>query len=328
MRPSVAIRFPARPRLPAPSLLAGALLAAVLLAAVSAPAISAEPPAARPSPATRDFEARCAAPGVVKCVGFDALADFRSGQVNPSADGRTRPVMDSKIHASGEGSLRFEIPSRSPANSSGYWADALGARFGEGKVLYFQFRQRFSREMLETRYREEGGWKQFILYQAGPSCTSVQLVAVNQYLRGLPILYAACGEDGLFVEQSDGDHLIQQGDFRCYRRDPRPGDCAMYVPDQWMTFYFQVDVGHYGKPDTRVQGWIGTGPGKLRQFIKYPGLTLNYADQPDEAFDQLQLTPYQTGKDPRQDHPVAYTWYDELIVSRLPIAAPAYVNAP
>ncbi len=308
--------------------LAGArLLSVVLLSGMGGTAVAAEPPAAQLSPATRDFQARCAAPGVVKCVGFDAPVDFRSGQVNPSADGRTRPGMDSKIHASGEGSLRFEIPSRSPANSSGYWADSLGARFGEGKVLYFQFRQRFSKELLETRYLEEGGWKQFILYQAGPSCTSVQLVAVNQYLRGLPILYAACGEDALFIEQSDGDHLIQQGDYRCYRRDPRPADCAMYVPDQWMTFYFQVDVGHYGKPDTRVQGWMGTGAGKLRQFIKFPGLTLNYADEPDEAFDQIQFTPYQTGKDARQEHPVAYTWYDELIVSRLSIAAPVHVDA-
>lgn len=276
--------------------------------------------------ATRDFAARCNAAGVVKCVGFDAPGDFRNGQISPSADGRTRPVMDRSVLASGEGSLRFEIPSRSPANSSGYWADALGARFGEGTVLHFQFRQRFSQEMLATRYREEGGWKQFIIYPAGPSCTSVQLVAVNQYLRGLPILYAACGEVGLFVEQSDGDHLIQQGDFSCSRREPRPGACAMYVADQWMTFYFQVNVGHYGKPDTRVQGWIGSGAGKLRQFIDFPDLTLNYEDDPGEAFDQIQFTPYQTDKDARQVHPVAHTWYDELIVSRRPIAAPGFSN--
>lgn len=299
------------------------LLAHLLLAGVLRSAVAVEL-----DPATRDFQARCNAPGVVKCVGFDAPGDFRGGLVNPSADGRTRPVMDRTIVASGVGSLRFLIPSRSPANSSGYWADFLGARFGEGTVLHFQFRQRFSREMLETHYLEGGGWKQFIIYPAGPSCASVQLVAVNHYLRGLPIVYAACGEDGLYVEQNDGDHLIQQGDYSCHRRDPQPGACAMYVADQWMTFYFQVNVGHYGKPDTLVQGWIGYGDGpgsdggKLRQFIKFPGLTLNYADDPGEAFEQIQFTPYQTGKDARQVHPVAYTWYDELIVSRRPIAAP------
>ena len=302
-------------------------LCRLLLAGVSGTALAAEPPGAALTAATRDFQARCNAAGVVKCVGFDSPGDFHGGQVNSSADGRVRPVMDKEIYASGGGSLRFEIPSRSPANSSGYWADTLGARFGEGTVLHFQFRQRFSRVMLETRYLEEGGWKQFIIHQAGPSCTSIQLVAVNQYLRGLPILYAACGEDGLFVEQSDGDHLIQQGDYRCYRRNPQPGACAMYVPDQWMTFYFEVNVGHYGKPDTRVQGWIGYGSGKLRQFIKFPGLTLNYADEPGEAFDRIQLTPYQTDKDSRHVHPVGHTWYDELIVSRLPIATPARLDA-
>lgn len=296
---------------------ATSFLCTLLLAGVSLSAFAVELDAA-----TRDFQARCNAPGVVKCVGFDAPGDFRVGLVNPSADGRTRPVMDRTVVASGVGSLRFLIPSRSPANSSGYWLDFLGARFGEGTALHFQFRQRFSREMLETHYLEGGGWKQFIIYSAGPSCTSVQLVAVNYYLRGLPILYAACGEDGLAVEQNDGDHLIQQGDFSCHRRDPQPGACAMYVADKWMTFYFQVNVGHYGKPDTRVQGWIGDGSGKLRQFIKFPGLTLNYADDPGEAFDQIQFTPYQTRKDASQVHPVAYTWYDELIVSRQPIVAP------
>ena len=311
------------------------LLTAIPFADVVAGPLSAQSLTA----ATRDFEARCDTAGVVKCVGFDSPGDFHNGQINASADGRTRPVMDRAILASGEGSLRFEIPSRSPANSSGYWADSLGARFGQGTVLHFQFRQRFSKEMLETRYREEGGWKQFIIYPAGPSCASVQLVAVNQYLRGLPILYAACGDVGLFVEQSDGDHLIQQGDYRCFRRDPQPGACAMYVADQWMTFYFAVNVGHYGKPDTWVQGWIGYdagsgrgsvsggGSGKLRQFIDFPGLTLNFADDPGEAFDQIQFTPYQTGKDDRQEHPVAHTWYDELIVSRRPIAAPGLSNA-
>ena len=314
-------------------LLSRLLLAAAPLSGLIAGPLSAESTTA----ATRDFRARCDAPGVVKCVGFDSPGDFHNGQINPSADGRTRPVMDRAILASGEGSLRFEIPSRSPANSSGYWADALGARFGQGSVLYFQFRQRFSKEMLATRYREEGGWKQFIIYQHGPSCTSVQLVAVNQYLRGLPILYAACGDVGLFVEQSDGDHLIQQGDYHCFRRDPQPGACAMYVADQWMTFYFQVNVGHYGKPDTWVLGWIGHDPssgsgsgsksGKLRQFIDFPGLTLNFADDPGEAFDEIQFTPYQTDKDARQEHPVGHTWYDELLVSRRPIAAPALPNA-
>lgn len=273
-------------------------------------------------PAARDFAARCAAAGVVKCVGFDDRADFTGGQVNPAADGRIRATLDPQVVASGAGSLRFEIPSRSPPNSSGYWLDSLGARFGQRSTFHFQFRQRFSPEFLTTRYKEPAGWKQFIVYHSGPSCTSVQLVLINQYLRGLPTAYAACGQDNLYVLRPDGDHYIQQGDYRCSRRDPRPGSCARYVANEWLTFAFRVDVGDFGKPNTRVQGWIGYADGKLRQFIDFPDLTLNYSDSPGESFNQIQLTPYQTDKDPAQEHPVAFTWYDELIVSRQAIAAP------
>ncbi|MBL8201851.1 MAG: hypothetical protein JNK40_12860 [Chromatiales bacterium] len=280
------------------------------------------PGRAAADPAALDFAARCAAAGVVKCVGFDSRDDFAGGQVNPAADGRIRATMDRQVVASGEGSLRFEIPSRSPPNSSGYWLDSLGARFGEKSTFHFQFRQRFSPEFLATRYSQPAGWKQFIVYHSGPSCTSVQLVLINQYLRGLPTMYAACGQDNLYVLRPDGDHFIQQGDYRCSRRDPRPGSCARYVANEWMTFSFRVDVGDFGKPNTRVQGWIGYGPGPVRQFIDFPDLTLNYADSPAEGFSQIQFTPYQTDKDPAQEHPVAFTWYDELIVSRQAIAAP------
>jgi hypothetical protein len=289
---------------------------------LSALVATAVPAGAADNVAIQDFKARCAAAGVLKCVGFDNPGDFSGGQVNPAADGRVRATMDQAITASGAGSLRFEIPSRSPANSSGYWLDSLGGKFGQGSTFHFQFRQRFSREMLATEYREPAGWKQFIVYQAGPSCTSVQLVLINQYLRGLPTMYAACGQDNLYIEQADGDHLIQQGDYRCLRRNPREGRCAFYVADKWMTFSFQVDVGSFGKPDTRVQGWIGYGNDPLRKFIDYPDLVLNYADSPGEGFNQIQLTPYQTDKDHTQVHPVAFTWYDELIVSRQPIAPP------
>lgn len=292
----------------------------VLLGGLGAPVFAAE------DPASRDFAARCTAEGVVKCVGFDQDGDFTAGQLNPAADGRIRATQDQKIVASGRGSLRFEIPSRSPPNSSGYWLDSLGAKFGQNSTFHFQFRQRFSPEFLETRYKEPAGWKQFIVYQSGPSCTSVQLVLINQYLRGLPTMYAACGQDNLYVLRPDGDHFIQQGDYLCSRRNPAPGRCARYVADQWLTFSFQVDVGTFGRPDTRVQGWIGYGAGPVRQFIDFPDLVLNFSDSPTEAFNRIQLTPYQTDKDPAQEHPVAYTWYDELIVSRKAIAAPAQTD--
>jgi len=37
----------------------------------------------------------------------------------------------------------------------------------------------------------------------------------------------------------------------------------------------------------------------------------------------VYLTTYMTGKDQGADHPTAFAWYDELIVSTEPIAVPA-----
>jgi len=39
-------------------------------------------------------------------------------------------------------------------------------------------------------------------------------------------------------------------------------------------------------------------------------------------FGKIWLLPYDTGKDPSQSHPTAFTWYDELIISRTQIADP------
>ncbi|MDP2324904.1 MAG: hypothetical protein Q8N51_12875, partial [Gammaproteobacteria bacterium] len=113
---------------------------------------------------TNNFQARCAGSGVLQCVGFDSSADFSSSLLFPAGDGQIRAVMDSNVKASGNGALRFEIPSNSGANSSGYWLGSLGKDFGPGDTMHLQFRQRFSQAMLNTNYEPGAGWKQFILH--------------------------------------------------------------------------------------------------------------------------------------------------------------------
>src|SRR5215467_3653513 len=70
------------------------------------------------------FAERCAQPGVVKCVGFDSAADLgdptgdnygkNSGiMMNAGQENPVLPVIDSSQKASGNGSLKFTIPSLS-----------------------------------------------------------------------------------------------------------------------------------------------------------------------------------------------------------------------
>src|SRR5258705_874017 len=76
-----------------------------------------------PAPPNRlTFEQRCADPAIVKCVGFDS-PDEVDRFVYPVANTNTkrgRVVAD--VKASGAGSLRFEVPSNTSADTSGtYW---------------------------------------------------------------------------------------------------------------------------------------------------------------------------------------------------------------
>ena len=113
------------------------------------------------------FEQRCALPAVVKCFGFDAPAQADPFIFPPYGMAVKRAGVVTDIKASGAGSLRFEIPSNTGSDSSGsFWqnfSDDLSVQFGEGEEFYVQWRQRFSREFLETFYEGGGGWKQAII---------------------------------------------------------------------------------------------------------------------------------------------------------------------
>lgn len=277
-----------------------------------------------------NFQTRCAGPGVLKCVGFDTSADYASSLLFPDGDGVIRGTMDTNVKASGNGALRFEIPSQSGGNSSGYWLGSLGKDFGPGDTLHFQFRQRFSQSMLTTDFRPGGGWKQFILHPGGiPSCTTLQFVMVNQYLQGFPTMYASCGSINLFTRDPNNDERKQQGDVNCLRSQGFSG-CMQYRADEWLTFYFELKLGAFGSPTTHIKSWMGYEGQALKQIVDYPNFSLDYQSQSSERLNRIQITPYQTGKDASQVHPTAYTWYDELIVSTQPIPAPtgAIVTPP
>ncbi len=270
---------------------------------------------------TNNFQARCTGPGVLQCVGFDSAADFSSTLLYPANDGQIRGSLDSNVKASGNGSLRFEIPSNSEANTSGYWLGSLGKDFGPGDTMYLQFRQRFSEAFLTTDYAPGGGWKQFILHPAGiPSCTTLQFVMVNRYLAGFPIMFGSCGSAHLEVELPDGDIQFQQGDVTCLRRNQ--SGCKRYVADRWMTFYLKFSLAAFGSPSTHLEAWMADEGESLVQILDIPDFPLDYQGSPSERLNRIQITPYQTGKDASQTHPVAFTWYDELIVSTQPIPAP------
>jgi hypothetical protein len=271
----------------------------------------------------KSFALRCASPAVVRCVSFDTpdqIPEYRGRgttgivRAGPSA---LVPDLDCTVAVDGC-SLRFTIPSHSGAGSSGSWfadfSDDLSVRFGEGEEFYVQWRQRFSRSFLDTRF-EGAGWKQAIIGEgdrAGKvvySCTQLELVVQNTYQRGYPQMYHSCGgKDGHYEPLADQSAID-------------------YEPDQWMTFQVRAKIGTWYKNDRKyrrdstVELWVGReGEASYRGVMAKDYDIAN--NTPDAKYGKVWLLPYHTGKDAKQDHPVGYTWYDELIVSRAPIPDP------
>ena len=124
-----------------------------------------------------DFATRCAAPGVVLCVGFDNAADLAGDWGdNHGSDAGTNPSsspgLDTTIKASGASSMKFTIASLSGSGGAGSWftnfSPDLSVQFGENSSFYVQWRQRFSPEFINTIYPSTeggnaGGWKQSII---------------------------------------------------------------------------------------------------------------------------------------------------------------------
>jgi hypothetical protein len=100
-----------------------------------------------------------------------------------------------------------------------------------------------------------------------------------------------------------------------------------------MTFELRTKLGPRNSKTndfdaSEVQLWVAREGGNPVLVIDWrPGI-LGYfplAAGPfaeNQRFGKIWLLPYMTGKDPAQIHPLAQTWYDELIISRDPVPFP------
>ena len=310
-----------------------------------------------------DFARRCAGPGVIRCYGFDDLADLTTGHprtlTEPDDSTNSRMydpwsgpglcagqqcwALDAQVRASGASALRFEIPSNSPSDTSGSFRinfrDDFSVQIGAGEEFYVQYRERFSPEMLrafETTDGQPSGWKQSIIglgdRVAQPiaySCTAEETVFTQQTRYMGPTFYHGCG----FWESMDfwdgtQVRMQHQGPPYCYYPDDPEGGCFSYAANEWMTFKQHVRIGGWGvHPLNRVRVWAAReGEPSVMIYdslLSHPdGFPLHRSDA-TSRFGKIWLLPYHTNKDPAETHPVAWVWYDELIVSRADIPDPA-----
>jgi hypothetical protein len=170
-------------------------------------------------------------------------------------------------------------------------------------------------------------WKQVIFHNEDATCADVELTTAQYYHSGFPIMYTDCGARSLVTNNGKPPYKHQQGGYNCWYGNTNPKDCFMYPANQWVVFYYQISIGHWGKPDSIINAWVGVDGKPLRQWVKMPNFILNN-DRPGRDYDCLTLLTYMTNKNNRMDHPTAYAWYDELIVSTQAIAPPTPAIAP
>ncbi len=300
--------------------------------------------------ALQDFQTRCAAAGVIVCQGFDDAAGIPkanntgsgSSGAEPANDGATYPTQDTSIAASGTGSLRFDIPVPSgPANPDGYWRQLTQANlsagpataqlFGQSSTFYVQFRQRMTSPYITNTWGGGTNWKQVIFAVDNSSCGAQEITTVNIDNKGFPETYSDCGAEAFIVDLGNGDFLLEQGDtsstgYNCHYQAPlvAPSNCFLYQPNVWMTFTYKIQVGTWGSANSTIQAWATVnGQGYAgHEWANMPNQVLNLdGGSVAPGFNTVYLVPYWTGGYTGASGP-ATTWYDELIISTQPIAAP------
>lgn len=279
---------------------------------------------------------------------------FNAGIMPPSGTADyTRAVRDTAVKASGNSSLRFTIPAQAGADTSGAWftnfsAD-LATQFDGGGEFYVQWRQRFSPEFIANKYAGGGGFKQVIITtgdQPGgkifASCEATTLVLTNYLQNGFPIMYNSCtGSASHGPYDGFYESILNGSDFKLQNARSSPGclysqkntsyfapvgNCFGYVANEWLTFQVGVKLGPRVGDEFKgsyVSLWAAREGQPSELLVQWGPYNLSAgAASANERFGKVWLLPYNTGKDPSASYSVAYTWYDELIVSRSRIADP------
>jgi hypothetical protein len=98
-----------------------------------------------------------------------------------------------------------------------------------------------------------------------------------------------------------------------------------YRADQWITFQMHIKVNTWNQNNSLFEAWMAyPGQPSVRIFNSdlAGGMTYYRNDDPNAFFGKVWLLPYNTNKSSSENHPTAYTWYDDLIISRTRVPDP------
>jgi hypothetical protein len=177
------------------------------------------------------------------------------------------------------------------------------------------------------------------------SCEATEIVVQNLVHRGFAQMYNSCSGSTSHGPYDNFQERYGSYDFKLQNARPSPyclysqsstsffpptGNCFGYFPNEWMTFQVRVKTGprrttaNYDEfTNSYVELWIAREGRPAEIALNWGPYALS-AGSPAEnqRYGKVYLMPYNTGRDPSQVYPTAYTWYDELIISRSRIPDP------
>ena len=243
----------------------------------------------------------------------------------------------------------------------------LATQFGDNSEFYVQWRQRFDQAFIDTFFQQVGGTaaaiKQVIITtgdQPGKiynSCEATEVVVTTYGGHRFPVAYNSCAGSGSKTHPpySGFYEPIGGGDFLLENAVPNPGctynaarasaatavppGCFSWVADEWLTFQVGITLGPRDNTtndfsNSRFRLWAAREGQPSQLLIDWqPGVKGYFplAAGPlgqNQQFGKVWLLPYMTSKDATQEHPLAQTWYDEVIISRQIIPDPGTGKLP
>ncbi len=245
------------------------------------------------------------------------------------------------------------------------FTDDLSYQVGEGQEIFVQWRQRFSPELLNTQYAGVGGglangWKLADISAGDLSscstsganstvcpttCWDFETVIQDTNQHNLPQVYTNCAGQYPYIplNGATSNITVQNGVGCLYPNYPSP-PCVTFSANEWMTFQIHIKVGHWNQWDSTIQLYVAhdgqpsqlvidcspTAANPCSNFVDGSAKNGWFLDNSDPTYKigKVWLLPYHTNKDPTQVTPVAYTWYDDVIISKTKIADPTAAPRP
>src|SRR5262249_15985052 len=226
-------------------------------------------------------------------------------------------------------SLRIDVPPYQSANP-GKFDSYFPATGGENSDFYFQVATRISPEMLANYANGDKThwptWKNHAFFNGNTSSTDMSVLTGLSVDGLIPVATTDCGSKGIFTNQGVPPYLLQQGQYNCPYRGESPRSCFYWPSNTWVTFCYHVRLGAYNAKDdtfdhSTIQAWVAINGEPYKQWIDIPSWAMGANKQ--AKWNHVELYPYMTGKDATTSYPTAHVWFDELIISTKPIAAPA-----